>query len=213
MIEQRIPIATPDRAGLVQPDGQTVYIDANGVLSVVPLTAEFKDFFEQVPPQGWSVRDGSILTQADTKYPKLWEHLTTEKNLWKCKSQAEWEALSNTAGGIGGVPFFVVDSAAKTIKLPDTRTDHSFGLATEHIGTWEGDAMRNITGSVGGFFNFGATSGPFGVANRTDYMQAIQSPPGFHDFTFDASKVVPTASQFRPRRFALLPCVYVGGKS
>lgn len=212
MIEQRIPIATATEPGLVQPDGYTVSITSAGLLSVVPMLAEFKDFFEQIPPQGWAVRDGTVLQGADTSYPMLWEHLRSSDNLWKCKTEAQWLALSTTAGGIGGVPFFVVDEAAKTIKLPDTRTDHSYGFSGSSVGQWEGDAMRNITGSIDSYINIASASGAFQQSNYAQGIQAVDgSKVGYHQAVFNASRVVPTASQFRPRRFSLLPCVYVGG--
>lgn len=213
LIEQRLSIATSMKVGLVQPDGETIQVTDEGVISIIPRLSEFKDFFEQRPPKGWAVRDGSILQDADTAYPALWTYLRKEENTWKCKSQADWTALSTAAGGIGGVPFFVLDEAAKTIKLPDTRTDHIYGNVGDSIGKWENDAMRNITAwFYNNIIDFSNCGGIFYASGHANIIQTF-NPSGYanHQINLDASRAVPTAAQFRPRRIGLLPCVYVGG--
>ncbi len=213
LIEQRLSIATSMKPGLVQPDGETVQITDEGVISIIPRLSEFKDFFEQTPPKGWAVRDGSVLQDADTAYPALWSYLRQEENTWKCKSQVDWTALSTAAGGIGGVPFFVLDEAAKTIKLPDTRTDHIYGNVGDAIGKWENDAMRNITAwFYNNIIDFSNCGGIFYASGHSNVIQTF-NPNGYanHQINLDASRAVPTAAQFRPRRIGLLPCVYVGG--
>lgn len=211
LIQQRINIATPDSPGVVKPDGETISIDAEGRLFITPKFAAFKDFFEQTPPKGWAVRDGSVLENAKAKYTDLWDHLNDTNNAWKNKTLDQWSALSRAASGIGGVPFFVLNETENTIKLPDTRTDHIYGNVGASIGQWEGDAMRNLTGNTDGYFNFMTASGVFSHGNYTQNIPSTIGTFGYHQLLFNAALTVPTAGQFRPRRISLLPCVYIGG--
>ena len=187
----------------------------------------FQSFFEQTPPNGWKVRNGAVLVDAEETYPELWEALQEPKNAWKCKTLVEWTALSTAAGGVGGVPFFVLDQDAKTIKLPDTRGDYERGAGSTYlsaVGEWHEDAIRNIMGTIA-IAVFRDSNTP--IALRHQATGAL-TPTGGNTLTssvtgaaantntnasaqFNASLVVPTASENRTRAFAVLPCVYVGG--
>ena len=177
----------------------------------------FFDFMELEPPAGWRVRGGGLLVEADIDFPGLYDYLGRPENAWKCKAEPEWQALSALAGGVGGVPFFVLDTAAKTIRLPDTRGDYTRGAGggtMAAVGDWHQDAIRNITGrlvawhsgfnpSSDGVF---AVEGPYGTVTAGTSTRDV---PWYADF--DASRVVPAAAENRTRAFGLLPCVYVGG--
>ena len=187
----------------------------------------FYSFYEQTPPKGWKVRNGAVLDDADETYPELWEALQNPKNAWKCKTLLDWTALSTAAGGVGGVPFFVLDQDAKTIKLPDTRGDYERGAGSSYlsaVGEWHEDAIRNIMGTIA-IAVFRDSNTP--IALRHQATGAL-TPTGGNTLTssvtgaaantntnasaqFNASLVVPTANENRTRAFAVLPCVYVGG--
>lgn len=178
----------------------------------------FQSFFEQTPPNGWKVRNGAVLVDADETYPELWEALQEPKNAWKCKTLVEWTALSTAAGGVGGVPFFVLDQAAKTIKLPDTRGDYERGAGSTYlsaVGAWHGDATRRITGNItvvddSAYSNF-PPSGPFYSTTAVGWDHSTDGDSGGKRIYFDTSRSVPIATENRTRAFAVLPCVYVGG--
>lgn len=71
--------------------------------------------------------------------------------------------------------------------------------ADRALGTYEGDAIRNITGDIGIWANPESYSGVFANNGTT-----AQSRPGNGSFSqwranFNASRVVPTAAENRPR--------------
>ena len=197
-------------------DDQGVILPESLPDAVKGYPGEFRNFFEQVPPQGWAVRDGSVLENADSAYPKLWAALHTESNAWKCKTLEDWTLLSETAGGVGGVPFFVVDDEAKTIKLPDTRGDYERGAGSNflpNVGDWHGDAVREVSCVVG--FVDTTTSTPSGcfvkVTNRSNWGMGSGAGSSSGQVNFVLGNAVPTADEARTRAFGVLPCVFVGG--
>lgn len=159
------------------------------------------------------MRNGAVLAKANTAYPELWAYLHKAENAWKCKTLAQWNALSSAAGGVGGVPFFVVDDTAKTIKLPDTRGDYSRCAGSSYlqaVGAWHQDAIVNITGTLGGQTN------EYGKKASRAFRDTFLGPNnstgqyGVLKEDFDASRVVRTAADNRTRTYATLGCVYVG---
>ena len=77
------------------------------------------------------------------------------------------------------------------------------------VGGWHGDAIRNISGTIGGRTSDdgGRSSGAF----RSTWIGTDHSSGGGGVLreNFDVSRVVPTASDNRTRAFAALGCVYV----
>lgn len=109
---------------------------------------------------------------------------------------------------------FGAGDGGSTFNLPDLRGEFLRGWdagrnldAERGFGSAQGDAIRNITGTFGGndqerrflsgtFYYIGSEgSGKTGSSNATDKMG------------FDASRVVPTANENRPRNVALLACI------
>ena len=145
------------------------------------------------------------------------------------KNQAQWNALSQAApwNGIGGVPFFVLDVNAKTIRLPDVRGMYveTAGFDNLAVGGVHGDAIRNITGShyygrdadsnntvnlPTGAFSYGAQS--YDSVNQWTWLSQVGMAYSWLPLLFNASQVVPTAAVNRPRAFGALGCFYIGGK-
>jgi hypothetical protein len=186
---------------------------SGGGISVQGYLTEFRGFYEQVPPQGWAVRDGSVLTGANTRFPALWEALNASANAWKCITLGQWEARQAEAGGVGGVPYFVLDASAGTVKLPDTRGDYEEGAGGGlAVGGWHTDAIRNIEGTVH-IISRGLekANGPFSIIHSGEDIYGT----GFgydHNNTlkFSAAATVPTADKNQPRAVGVLPCVYIG---
>ena len=104
-----------------------------------------------------------------------------------------------------------------TFNLPDLRGefarfwDDGRGVdAGRALGSFQGDAIRNITGFVsmsGGFFD--GVGGVFAASGNTANSAAAQANGQSDDFTFDASRMVPTANENRPRNIALLACIKI----
>ncbi|WP_215731987.1 phage tail protein [Anaeromusa acidaminophila] len=79
---------------------------------------------------------------------------------------------------------------------------------TRVFGTYQADALQNITGSFGNVTG-GATytSGAFAL-NGPPLNQINAGVSATHNsWTFDASRVVRTADETRPTNVALLPCI------
>lgn len=171
--------------------------------------------FEQTPPENWRVRNGAIIDNASQTVPELYQYLLQPANVWKCVSAADWQTKSNNAGGIGGVPYYVLDQIMNTIRLPDTRGDYeraALGGTMANVGDWHGDAIRNITATFEAdefAKNSATTSGAFYVTIG-NHAGPTGSRGGSYRLHFDASRVVPTAAENRTRAFGMLPIVYVG---
>jgi hypothetical protein len=187
---------------------------------------EFRSFYEQNAPVGWAIRNGALLSNADTVYPDLWAALQLSANSWKLKTQAQWAALQTAAGGTGGAPFFVLDTTARTIRLPDTRGDYercAGGGTMANVGQWHGDAIRNITGKH--YFGQDANALPGAIKQPTgafkygalwhETVNGLSWGNGgsadiWYELLLDASLLVPIADENRTRAFGVLGCVYTG---
>lgn len=85
------------------------------------------------------------------------------------------------------------------------------GSSGRRVGSFEGDAIRNISGTLGtqGYTGGSGTTGPFyltttSVNGGSDYSTW---PSGI---AFNASRQVPTASENRPKSLTELVCIYHG---
>ncbi len=183
-------------------DGQNPYLGYPG---------EFRDFFELAPPPGWAARNGALLAGADTVCPELWAHLLKMENAWKCKTLTEWNALSAAAGGVGGVPYFVLDTASRIIKLPDTRGDYLRAAGSKYlqeVGAWHADQFQ------GHRHNNGTPSDVGGSGGDLQYFpgQAVRNPVYFNDgYNAGGCGTPRVGTETRVRAFGVLGCVYMGG--
>ncbi|EEZ5657213.1 phage tail protein [Escherichia coli] len=102
--------------------------------------------------------------------------------------------------------------AYPTNKLPDLRGEFIRGWDDERgvdsgrtLLSSQGDAIRNITGNVGVYSDGLLTyaSGVFSLGPSSSNKQNPVAGTGAYAYaTFDASKVVPTANENRPRNIA-----------
>ena len=132
--------------------------------------------------------------------------------------RANGQALSRTTYAdlfaVIGTTFGDGDGST-TFKVPDLRGEFIRGWSADRsgvdvdrdFGSDQGDAIRNITGTVGTVGGgstingaFAPTSGGVNIDNSGLPDQAVN---------FDASRVVPTADENRPRNVALLACIKV----
>lgn len=123
---------------------------------------------------------------------------------------ADLFAAIGTAFGIG--------DGFNTFNLPDLRGEFvrswSDGRNVDSgraFGTSQGDAIRNITGLISGgggtfFDKFEGAFADTGTRHAT-VPNSSSNNNRTDDFKFDASRVVPTASENRPRNVALLACI------
>lgn len=145
-------------------------------------------FAGSAAPAGWMNADGSAVSRAT--YSSLF-------------------AIIGTTFGAG--------DGATTFNLPDLRGEFIRGLDSGRgvdvgrtIGTAQGDAIRNITGTLVRVGSQPGYTGPAGtgVFTRTANYNAGGSGGGgiagnTSDFSFSAATVVPTATENRPRNIAM----------
>ena len=112
--------------------------------------------------------------------------------------------------GDGSTTFNLPDLRGEFIRSYDDRRGVDPGRRN---GSWQGDAIRNITGACSGAMGvvFDGFAGAFFDDGTRDATVATSTTKVTYndDFCFDASRVVPTANENRPRNIALLACIKV----
>lgn len=211
-------VASPEVAGTMRPDGVTTELHGDRI-SVIGTPAlypsAFVNLFEQTCPAGFAVRNGGVITRADTTVPLLWAALHDAKNAWKCKSESQWQALSTAAGGVGGVPYFVLDKDARTIRLPDTRGDYErdAGFDGQSVGGWHQDSVQ--TGITGVQTHVGSDGHDISsvTGNVTWKDEGVRSVVTTGQGLYAPTYIVnqrQNAVETRTRAFIRLGCVFVG---
>ena len=111
-----------------------------------------------------------------------------------------------------------VEHKGLDLKLSDFRGefirgwDHGRGVdptAGRALGTWQEDAIRNITGAMysGGTSQFDSVTGVFNGTGRVQRVKGEHDYSGPNSVYFDTSKVVPTSTENRPRNIAAMYCI------
>lgn len=193
------------------------------------ILCEFYTFRHPVAHVGFAPAQGDVIENAADLYPAAWAYLQTEKGRMLCKTEEEWQAMTHATwatladgtkigwDGIGGVPFYVQDLSAGTLRLPDLRGMYAeaAGFDSLGVGGVHGDAIRNITGRVNmnpSVIDSGdAPSGAFwGADILPNVAQAITGTSHFDSFYFESGRVAPYANKNQPRAWGALACVYLG---
>jgi hypothetical protein len=206
-----------DRLIMIMHNGKE-YMLGDGPALVPGYYTEFRMFYEQAPFPGWAVCNGAVLVNADVDYAGLWAALLRPENAWKCITKPQWQALSAIAGGVGGVPKFVIDTEAKTVRLPDTRGDATLGAGGGlDVGDWQPDQMRPITGTMQLRTTPGSSTNSSGALYNSAPMDPLPWGPsgktaGFGGIDSALLGINYNGATTHPRSFALLPCVYIGGQ-
>lgn len=145
---------------------------------------------------------GGEFNRAD--YPKLWAYLQANPTL--LKTQAQWQTESTANGGICG--FFSDGNGTTTFRVPNL--DKAFLRPDSRgVGSYQGDAIRNIEGKIISQpgYTITGTSGAFTYTVATGNGVNSASAGRIHTFNFNASNVVPTANENRPKNIAVLPLI------
>lgn len=204
---------TPEQLGVYKKEEVEALFKA---FNVFIYPAAFHNFYLLSPPKGWKVRNGAVLPKADTAFPELWAALKKTENAWLLLSETAWQSKSALAGGIGGVPWFVLNDSAKTIRLPDTRGDfvRDAGLNGQSVGQWQkatfvyadntpnAPSLATVLGHTGWEEKMGADKA--GDVSYSGLSLAIIGSGGVETAPAAA------AGSARGRNFATLGCVYVG---
>ena len=149
-------------------------------------------FATDYAPTGWLKANGAVLSR--TVYTNLFAAIGTR---------------------------FGAGDGHSTFNLPDLRGefprfwDDGRGVDTGRVlGSWQSDAIRNITAQMYLYGQDGSSSqGAFGFRKQGErglvWSRNDNNAGVVMDFWLDASKVVPTAHENRPRNIALLACIKI----
>lgn len=160
------------------------------------VVGEVAFFARTTPPSGWLKANGAAVSR--TTYAAL------------------FAAIGTTFGaGDGRTTFNLPDLRGEFLRCLDDGRNIDRG---RRLGTAQGDAIRNITGKLDGSAMGSGNqvlegkmiaSGAIGTTYQQRQWSGDQGGWGEQSvsFDFDASRVVPTASENRPRNVALLACI------
>ena len=181
--------------GELRYDGKRL-LNVDDLAGMIPSGAVMY-FAGQTAPAGWLKANGAAVSR--TLYAAL------------------FQAVGTTYGaGDGRTTFNLPDLRGEFIRGWDDGRGIDSGRT---LGSAQGDAIRNITGKIDSgknsalqLFDYIEPTGAFGV--EKSWKQWTSEGSGGNDnipraITFDASSVVPTAPENRPRNIALLACIKI----
>lgn len=181
--------------GELRYDGKRL-LNVDDLAGMIPSGAVMY-FAGQTAPTGWLKANGAAVSR--TNYAAL------------------FAAIGTTYGtGDGRTTFNLPDLRGEFVRGWDDGRGIDSGRA---LGSAQGDAIRNITGKIDSgkngalqLFDYIEPTGAFGV--EKSWKQWTSEGNGGNDnipraITFDASRVVPTANENRPRNIALLACIKI----
>lgn len=163
---------------------------SSSLASFNPVTAGTVTFFTtNTAPTGWVKANGAALSR--TTYAALFTSIGT-----------------TFGSGDGSTTFNVPDLRGEFIRSWDDGRGADSGRS---FGSAQGHALQNITGAFGrirvrlnqDFTASGAIQGTVGISSGDSNAGGASTI----DFTFDASRVVNTAAETRPRNISLLACI------
>ncbi|MBN3146191.1 tail fiber protein [Pectobacterium brasiliense] len=144
---------------------------------------------------------GAMPTSELAGMPQLFPGAVAPEGWLKCNGQAFDKSL-----------YPILASRYPSAVLPDLRGEFVRGWddgrgadASRALLSAQGDAIRNIVGTIGQLndrVNTTETAGVFDANRYTGSSAGLAGGQGGRIVTFDASKVVPTANENRPRNIA-----------
>ena len=172
-----------------------------------PIGAIIQVFGKQVP-DGYLILNGQEINRS--LYSALWAYASKSGLLI---SEKEWQIQNSKQESVG---YFSSGDTINTFRIPKLQSYTRAALTVDEVGQWQDDAIRNITGDFSGsgqrYANTPNTvNGAFYVKNtqNSPHEGAAMSNGGENDdwFGFDASRVVPTADENRPKTIKMLYCI------
>ena len=213
-------VATAARAGIMQPDGTTCAVDANGVLSVIKkadaaverlevlrkLTIGAPKFHRStVLPDDHAWPDGSFVEFED--WPEFYE--IYEQGGFT-GLVIPWDAdTEEQAANLGKFRPNAANPTGLYLPLHGGQFFRNWVLGMGQAGAWGRDEIRNITGQLGADSFNASNSGAFSTSNGA--QRTCSGGTGNPDCTiFDASLVVPTGPMNVPPHIWQPIILYLG---
>lgn len=153
-------------------------------------------------PAGWLLCDGSAVSRS------------TYINLYNAIGVAWGTGDGSTTFNLPDLRGMFLRGVAgtDTVGDPDANTrlaNAHGGNSGNNVGSYQGDAIRNITGAITGGGDDGPLptlptgTGAFAIGSSNGNGANGNNAAGSHNFDFDASRVVPTGSDNRPKNVAV----------
>lgn len=181
----------------------TLVGNASAALHAVP-----KQQLDSAVAAVYPVPTGAVVAFAMSGVPSGW---------LECDGSAVSRSTYAALFGAVGTTYGAGDGSS-TFNLPDLRGefvrgwDHGRSVdAGRAFGSTQTDALQNITGSFGegkgDVSTRGAATGAFADDGPASEQVGGDAKPTYPGLTFDASRVVRTAAETRPRNLALMYCI------
>lgn len=167
---------------------------------IIPVGFTSYSTLSTQPAGRWIKGNGSELSR--TAYADLFAAASASSNyVSQALKDADPEAYAGYYGdGDGSTTFTLPDLRGEFIRTWDDGRGVDAGRG---FGSFQGDAIRNISGSFDGFLNVQTASGAFHTSNfQPNNTPQPDAASGYHGAGFNASRVVPTADENRPRNVA-----------
>lgn len=147
---------------------------------------------------------GSVIYFASTDLPDTYLPMDGSEVSRSIYSELFAKIGTTYGAGDGSTTFNLPDPRGRFIRV----WDDGVGVDADRVlGSVQEDAIRNITGYFGRFDDMGTVfSGPFYSYERGSYDVGSGGGNGFI-LGFDASRVVPTANENRPKNIAFLAAI------
>ena len=206
--------------------------DEEIALEDIEIVLNSYPFFLPTPPPGWYAANGQLISSADTVAPEAYATLQDPAYSSMIVSESQWQALNQASpySGVGGVMKFVLDTTARTIRVPDLREMYIAGSSPTNV--FAGTRRDMIPQILSGTFDVmgvirGLTdttaiknqNGVFKIQDVNSFQNSIDigrtgdpsipSRPSKR-ITFDPSSLVGVGPVVSPRTFFGLWCVYLG---
>lgn len=158
-------------------------------------------------PSGAIKANGPLLSRIT--YADLWAYAQASGNI---VSEAVWPTRPGSfSTGDGANTFRAPLLLGVVIRGYHDGVGTYEGDTTRTLGSFQDDAIRNITGTFNNDVNSGgydSSTGAFTRSGSGGIHGATQYSAGSRSISFNASLVVPTANENRMRNVALLPVIY-----
>lgn len=167
----------------------------NAILFPPGLIAPFAGSADKVPA-GWLLCDGSAVSRSD--YANLYDAIGVN---WGTGDGSTTFNLPDLRGmflrGVSGDSGNDADADSRVL------LNDNGGNTGNNVGSYQGDAIRNITGSFNGVdgyrYIYGTTTGVFYAQNNNNTQGCGDGDNDNSLVNFDASRVVPVGSDNRPK--------------
>jgi hypothetical protein len=180
---------------------------------------------------GFKAAQGGLLANAATLYPEAWAYLQTTEGQLLCKTESQWQALTQAVfatladgtavgwDGIGGAPYYAMHMDTGALRLPDLRGMYmeAAGYDSLDVGGSHGDGIRNVTGKVSIETLIASTDVNYAEGAFYQYYVGHNiaaftgsSSSSSRQMGFNAARIVPVAPRNRPAAYGVLACVYLG---